>query len=445
MKIWPFQYQGFVQPPPTDPPPTVTPLSWDAKYSTVLPGRTVPALAAAVLAGAFFFCPQTGSVTEQAAAAQDGGVVTPTQLVQYTAIAGSFTASGDARPTGAQQGGTIRHQPPRIQYQSFAAPFTVGAAPVPTIDGWGPKYPDRVWYRTLLTAEYQQFVSLPISPITTPPQGWYPAFPDGFPPKVVRTADQLAFTQPPYIPGTDLRWKGTWPDRIDRPVVRAADQQAFVGPLVLQFTDLRWQGSWPDRIDRLVVRAADQLAFTTGQTGSVIPYTDLRWEAVYPDILFPPPRLRADLQQTAALDPFPRPNVATVTLEWLPTYPDRVPTAARLQEYPSSVLAAFLPLFDLRWLPGYPDKIWPLSGLPAALQQAFVLDPFPRPNLVVPLSWLAQYPDFVLRNVLLTAQQLAWSSTASTLIWSGPVPTPCPPCPDTGGAGQPDVIIGRGW
>lgn len=339
---------------------------------------------------------------------------------------------------------------------------------------WAPIYPDRFPPRVLpIGAMPSAFVPtyLPLTDLR-----WQPTYPSQIDRLVYLTANQLAFTTgltSSVIPIADLRWQAHYPDRLDpppRPFVQSFVFDPFprvavvttlewlptyptdptrplpvqppfgtVLPPYVPITDLRWQGTYPSRLDparSLLVAAQQTLAFAPRPEQTIA----LAWQPVYPSTI---DRRVYPASQQLAFVTSPAPE-QTIARGWLPIYPDAIdrriyPAAAQLAHVLITPSVFAVPA--LSWQGTYPDRLYPTAGLRADLQRTFTFDPFPLPTLIVPLSWLAQYPDVIDRLTYLTANQVAWVSVASTLIWSGPVVIPCP---DTG-AGDPLVIIGRGW
>lgn len=386
------------------------------------PPKRKAALAAAILAGSFFFSPlpiPTPDVIDGSTGAQNGsGRLAPT-VVQYQGHAGPIYVPDVTRvvpplswkPTYPDR---LRPPPglPAAAQQAYAADKFDPPTPVTTLTGWLATAPDLIRRRPLPERERVSapaFVPDVTQPVTA--LSWAPIYPDrGI--RAKRLTDAPQAVAPLHVPDvtdpvTALAWRGAYPDRLTskRLVAERATVQPIDPPAAAQQTPDLAVAVYPSALVRTSARAhlsASQAEF--GYSIAVV-VPDLSWLRLQPDAVVRAKRLTETPQPVAPLF-VPDVTQPVTARSWAPTYPDRVPGAVRLLvalQQPVTADTLTTPgaiTVPAQWTPVYPAFVARRTFHPSRLPAADARDRFdpPTPPVVTPLSWKAIYPDRIDRK-----------------------------------------------
>jgi hypothetical protein len=338
---------------------------------------------------------------------------------------------------------------PIIQYQALSSPLWV--AP-PQLSEQG-RYPDRIHPLKRLHASQQQAVAqdkftAPTAAAVTN-NSWEPEYPDFARPKHgLRASLQQVFVTDYRTdalaapPAPDLSWRPSFVDRhkYNRPLAQFSVAQEEFG-YIHQVPVMSWTGKFDDIVAR---RKSSHAARSAGmapifeQLIVATPATPMSWSPIYPAKIDPKRRSLAALD-AKSISPIYLADITVVapTRSWGPTYPDFALAARRL--HPGSQPAWMMDRFAAPDPVTAPDLAAPVyvnivyGRKPLIERDQFVAPVFITDVTVTapPVSWLAQYPDFIIRPELLTAQQQIEASPifvpgvtaiAPDLSWQGEYP-----------------------
>lgn len=274
----------------------------------------------------------------------------------------------------------MSYQPGDFQYQDFVEPLRTEVPPLPP-ETWLPVYPDQIAPKAALTAAILAgaffFVQTPpaAAALTTPTTGGQAQV---FAPRVVQY-QPLAHVEPPPT-GVTLGWLPSYPDLVFR--ILPQSPPAFVQPLPppsppALVPPVTGHGQvQPDQVFQYQT-------YAYGEPPPTPTTVTTDWLPRYPDLL---PTVRG---LTAPYQPFVSvPHEEPVSpIDWLPRYPDRLAVRARLEGAAVEVLARI----DLNWIPVYPSQFPPRVYLTADQTAAFTPTYLP----IFDLRWQGTYPDRV--------------------------------------------------
>lgn len=199
---------------------------------------------------------------------------------------------------------------------------------------------------------------------------------------------------------TTVGWQRQLPAPVRRIATIALCMVAVTAPVLVPLqkdepqTQDRWQPRYPDRISRTVLPRAAHLV--TAQ--NIDPIVNVVFDMGGGSI---PTRSTALWQYLGLTGPLDVPSTEPLRLQWLPTYPDRVPAAVRL--LPASQRSYQADRFDAPAAVTAPDSAWD-AILPDRPQypivqtyraQAFAMDTqwLTPPIEVQFIGWRTKYPD----------------------------------------------------
>ena len=345
-----------------------------------------------------------------------------------------------------------------LQYQGYAAPFFV---PPPELSERG-NYPDKVYPLTRLHASLHQVTgqdkfTAPTA-VTVPDNSWDSQYPASISPRnglrhylqqVVVTDIRIDTLAPE--PSPDLAWKSIFPDRhsyhrslapyvkahedfpviirvpvmswtgvyLDPPTRRKsphAAQQAGMSPIFEQLlvataaAPLSWDPKYPSKIDKRIYSVATLTAKTVwneylADTTTTAPA--LSWDPTYADFAPAARRLFAGSQPAFWMDRFAAPDPVTAPDLAVPVYVDIVHGRRPNVDPRQFVTPIYLtdittPAPLLSWLARYPDYIIRLEMAAAQNQDHFEPQFVPGSTVLAPtLAWQGEYPDYIWRRRIL--------------------------------------------
>lgn len=409
-----FQYKAVTA--PVSPTPTVTPLSWAAKYADRAPGpaprpptQTVAPLGNLPTVPALSWAPVVAQPVRPAwrplggttdAGRPDIGLSWAPLYPHPAARYGPFPmrGSGGTRPA-------TPAPPAAVTFFAAVYPDRVPAATrTPHAAGWFAEVPPAVpfhWFESLnqpervpplpwrpaayTTAGPGYYVNMLLNLPTVPPRSWAPVYPDRVPAAPPRGEGAAVWNLQNTPQVTPLSWRPIAPD-----FARAAPPRPAgftVAPLLNAptVTPLSWAPVYPERV-RVVRTPAGTLAAPIGNLPTVTPLSwapvlpvaapgprrplvlgghlgplvpllvvpPLAWDPEYPDFA------RAAAPRPAGWQVWAPVNLPSVPgIGWLPIFPARVPAALRAQPTVGAFLnwyPAHDPARAIEWLPVYPGS-----------------------------------------------------------------------------------------
>ena len=377
--------------------------------------------------------------SEDAVASAGGSFISTGALpiLQYQEIAGPlFIEAPSLVPDTPYGTSAYRLVRPRGLHAAYhpayvADKFTAPTAATVTDLSWTPEYPDSLSRLKGLDARFQRAYAAdrfeaPTDVDTSPTLSWQPEYPDRH---VYQRA--LSLLSPAHeifavqVEVPVMSWTGLY---LDPPVLRKGRRQLLSGvtqPFDVEVTvqppapALSWQPeypdiAWPKRRSLAALDAKTEWYPFVSDATVVVP--PLGWQGRYADRV---PGLRPVLQPNAFFfDRFDAPDAVTAPALTVAVYVHRAYGRRPVQQPDGFTAPLFVtdvtePAPELSWQPDYPDRIVRFVML-AAHQDVWassiyitdVTDP------AVPLSWAPTFPDRIVRPVMLAALQddLNWNT-----------------------------------